>query len=466
MRISHLSISNFKGIETLAVTLPPVALITGDNGAGKSSLLGSISYAYDSGHDPDVIRTGSEAAEVTITHDDGSQVRVRASRKSNETTRGYKAPGAARFVWNRKEIDRIARAVSYDPLAFLEKTEKEQLATILDIMPIKVEESELKAAIGEASPEATAAQARPDANGLDTIRAIEKAIYDARRDRNVAADTQEKHAAQLEAAIGPAAPDGQKWDGEAARLRSEIQALQSDMDRQIKELGSELQALRDREATTERTESDAAEKEYTDAVAAAERRRADRKAAAKKKSTDAVEHGRTIANAEAGKIKAEIGPKVEALAVQCATAEERARAEIRSDATRKDAAVARQHAAADRDRSKVLTAALERLGALRELVGSRLKIKGIRIEDGRILDIKGVPFPSWNEEAQIIFALKIAVMAHADCGFIVVDKSNGVVGMKWEGVLRTAKKYAETEGIQFVIARAEPGKALTVEEVK
>ena len=42
MRIAHLSIRNFRGISEAGLTLPPHAVLIGDNNSGKSSVIEAI----------------------------------------------------------------------------------------------------------------------------------------------------------------------------------------------------------------------------------------------------------------------------------------------------------------------------------------------------------------------------------------------------------------------------------------
>ena len=97
--LSRIQIQNLGPFESFdSGKLPAVALISGDNGIGKTGLLECIKWVGASGHDPDMIHGGAEAGEVIVTTDTGAQLRARITRK--ETTRGWKpkpapAPPAA-----------------------------------------------------------------------------------------------------------------------------------------------------------------------------------------------------------------------------------------------------------------------------------------------------------------------------------------------------------------------------------
>jgi hypothetical protein len=315
-------------------------------------------------------------------------------------------------------------------------------------MPIKVEEAELLAAVGDAGEEAQGAALQPGMNGLDIINAVHKAIYGSRTILNGQVDTQEKHAAELERALPPAG-DVKKWGDEATRLATGKSRIESLQNSEIKDLGDQFQAVKDREAKAER-----------DAHAAADAACAAAKATATKQSHDAIEAARTIANAEASRIKAENKPRLDALTAEHATAVERARAEQQAEGTRAAAKVARDEAAAKRARSQALTAALDRLTDLKSVVASRLSIPGIKIEDGRIWreeSGKLVPLPQWNMAGKMTLCLKIAVLAHGDAGFVLIDGAERISPTNFPSLVKACKKYAEEKGMQFIIAKVAEG---------
>ena len=63
-RIQITNLGPFEAFDSGA--LPAVALIHGDNGAGKTGLLECLKWVGASGHDPDMIRGAAEAGEVIV----------------------------------------------------------------------------------------------------------------------------------------------------------------------------------------------------------------------------------------------------------------------------------------------------------------------------------------------------------------------------------------------------------------
>lgn len=438
--------------------LPAVALIEGGNGVGKTGLMDCIRWTGDSGHDPDMIHGASEFGEVIITTDDDTQLRVRTSR--DQTVRYWKPKDGQRWLKGREEIDKIYKAIGYDPLKFLALPEKQQIEKLAEISDAKATPEEITAAVGEATEEASGAKLQPGMNGLDYINAIHSAIYDARRTLNVGADTQEKHAAELERALPPPAPEGEDWSAAAARLQREKEALEATERAGIAELGSEFAAAKDAAQQALRTACEEIDADINAKITALERERATRKGAASKKSAEKVEYARGIASTEAGKIKAANKPKLDALAADLATAQERSRAQQQAEGTRKAVEVARQEAAAKSARAEVLTAALKRLEVLKQALVARMPIRGGRLEGGRIVrDQDGglVPLKHWNEADQMTFAMQVGMKIGG--GFVIMDGIQAYDGPHRKALIATCRRYAEQRGVQFILAAVDQAEA-------
>src|SRR4051812_48596304 len=127
MRINSISITNMAKFENFQTELPAVTIIQGKNGQGKTGLLDCLRYSFGRGFDSDMLRAGAEQGEILIKFDDGGELKCSTSRKNSTTTRSYKAPGTRRFIPNRETIDSLANAISYDPLEFMSKPDKDQL---------------------------------------------------------------------------------------------------------------------------------------------------------------------------------------------------------------------------------------------------------------------------------------------------------------------------------------------------
>ncbi len=197
-------------------------------------------------------------------------------------------PGSKRFDVTRAQIDAMANALSYDPLAFADLEEKVQVETILRIMPLEVSAEEMIAAVGDARAEAQGADTA-GMNPLESIKAIEKAIYAARRDANVAADTQAKHAAELERTLGPAAPDGSDWTAEATRIRAEKEAIETAERAGLAGVNAEFRKTKEAAIATRTKDISAIDGDIDAKIVALNHERASRRSAAADAETAAIE---------------------------------------------------------------------------------------------------------------------------------------------------------------------------------
>jgi hypothetical protein len=427
------------GFETFETTIPIIAMIQGKNGLGKSSLLDCLKYGVGRGHDEDMIHGDAPEGEILIQFDNGAAVKCRAVRERNETVRAWRAPGSKRFVVSREQIDQICNSISYDALAFMDRDEAEQMKILLRIMPIECTEEEIAAALGGVAVDIDQPViSAMTGNALDKITVLHKQIYSRRREHNVRADEQEKHAKELERTLPPAAPGGTDWNAEVTRIRGE----QAQFERQVNAKLAEVKQIFDAERSS-------AIAEYEDSLKAAALARDAR-----------IEHARVETEKVAAEIQLFASPKLEELNLELGQAQERARALAEAEGTRKAITAARDGATAQRVISDKLTAALQRLDELKTTVASRFSIKGVTIQDGRILreeNGKLVPFKRWNTEFKIRFCLRIAVLAHGEAGFICVDNVEHLDQEKRLALIATAEKYAERDGLQFILASVYDG---------
>jgi DNA repair exonuclease SbcCD ATPase subunit len=442
VRIASIRITNMAAFESFETKLPTVALVQGRNGAGKTSLLDCLKYAFGRGHDEDLIHGDAPEGEILIEFDNGAAVKCRAVRERHETIRSWRAPGSKRFVVSREQIDAISNAISYDPLSFLDKREDEQIETLLRIMPVPVPHEEI-ASIVPSSEHDLVQQIPERLNGLEVIDYWHKHLYQKRRELNVAADTQSKHAAELEKSLPPEAP-GADWQAEVRRLEAEKERIEKKQAEQLAEIARLFEQ-----------EKEEAQREYNVAVEAAMRARDER-----------LEAARRQANQTASQVKQQNSPALSEVLTQLGTAQERARAAAQTEGTRKALEAARAAAAKNKAESEKLTAALEGLEKLKAEVAKRLPIPGTTIQEGRIWreeNGKMVPFSRWNTESKIRFCLRIAVLAHGDAGFICIDNAEHFDSAKRMALVETAAKYAEKDGLQFLIASVSD-QPLTVKE--
>jgi ABC-type dipeptide/oligopeptide/nickel transport system ATPase component len=175
VRIVELRASNFKRL--VAVDISPtgdVVTISGRNGAGKSSLLDAISHTLGGGQASKLttrpIRDGQKSAEVSL--DLGDFV-VTRRWKGESTSLTVQSKDGANYPSPQKFLDEKLGALSFDPLAFAMKSDKEQVATLLELVDVGFDPAELerqRVAIFDARTDAGRDLRRAEAQVTDAPR--------------------------------------------------------------------------------------------------------------------------------------------------------------------------------------------------------------------------------------------------------------------------------------------------------
>ena len=485
MRLTSVTITNLAAFADYTTPLPQVAIIEGPHGAGKSSLENVIKYALGRRalatnsrgveHDPSILHGNAEKGEAVLTFDDEALESLRVVVKKDSTERQTKTKGAKAWKAAGSLLDEITSALAYDPMQFKDLDPKSRLEAFLRVVPVSVTAAEIRQAVGSSYIyDATAC-----APGLDVINALYDDIFAARRTENVAADTQAKHATALEAALPPAAP-GDDWEAEATRLASDLSVLEQSERDELARIGRELQGEKDMNAAERERQIIAINAELDSRVALLQQEIADLKTVAEKSKSvllqDAAaadEAARVRANLDGKEIQAANAPQKEKLKTDIATAQERVRATVQAEGTRLAAGKAREEAATRKASADSMTAALDRLKNLKSEVAGRMSIKGVTIaspREGLPVDIcreeNGalVGFESWNSADQDTFCLRMAVLHRGACGLVCIDNMGNWTVDRQKAVIEQCKKYAVSDGMQFIIGRATEGGELRVVE--
>lgn len=146
IKISRLEIKNFLGIEELDLNLGSVNKITGGNGKGKTSILDSIQkaiYNADSPR-PKIIRNGEESAQLFVQLDNGISIERTINAEGTDKVKVIdngdvvKKPEA--FL--KKLLGQYR--FGFNPISFIQKSDKEQAEILLSLLPIKVTETDIR----------------------------------------------------------------------------------------------------------------------------------------------------------------------------------------------------------------------------------------------------------------------------------------------------------------------------------
>jgi len=151
MRVTKIKIKNLFGVKEYEADGKSVELV-GENGVGKTSVIDSIKYALTNASDRKyIVRNGQDEGEIIIETDSGLSIH----RKARNDKRDYK------MVKNNGQEVRSPEAFLRDifvplqlqPIEFMEKSEKEQNAIILDMIEFDWDLNWIKEQFGEIPPD-------------------------------------------------------------------------------------------------------------------------------------------------------------------------------------------------------------------------------------------------------------------------------------------------------------------------
>ncbi|WP_341394031.1 AAA family ATPase [Arthrobacter sp. G119Y2] len=145
-KIIKLEANNFKRLR--AVEISPdgnLVVIAGRNGQGKTSVLDAITAALGGTSSkalPRPIRDGEDKASIVLETEDLIVTRKFTASGSTLTVKGK---DGATFSKGQAKLDELLGRLSLDPLAFTQLSDKEQLATLIDLVELPFDPTKLEA---------------------------------------------------------------------------------------------------------------------------------------------------------------------------------------------------------------------------------------------------------------------------------------------------------------------------------
>lgn len=140
MKIVRLTAENVKRIKAVEIQPSgPVQIIAGRNAQGKSSILDSIWLALGGGAAAKAtkkpIRDGEDSAYVQL--DLGDMVVTRTWTNDGKPTKlTVESKDGARYGSPQSMLDALVGKLSFDPLAFIQQSDKEQVETLLGLVSL------------------------------------------------------------------------------------------------------------------------------------------------------------------------------------------------------------------------------------------------------------------------------------------------------------------------------------------
>ncbi|WP_284763416.1 AAA family ATPase [Arthrobacter sp. efr-133-R2A-63] len=147
-KIIRLESTNYKRLKAVEIVPDPdgnLVIVAGKNGQGKTSILDSITAALGgvSGKTtPKPIRDGEDRAEIVLETED---LIVTRKFTASGPTLLVKSHDGAVYPKGQAKLDDMLGRLSLDPLAFTQLSDRDQLATLLDLVKLPFDPDKLAA---------------------------------------------------------------------------------------------------------------------------------------------------------------------------------------------------------------------------------------------------------------------------------------------------------------------------------
>lgn len=251
-KIIRLESTNYKRLK--AVLIEPdkdgnLVIVAGKNGQGKTSILDSITAALggvNAKTTPKPIRDGEERAEIVLETED---LVVTRRFTASGSTLTVKSPDGAVYPKGQAKLDDLLGKLSLDPLAFTQLSDRDQLATLLDLVELPFDPDKL------AAERKDLFDRRTDANRTVKELTARAAAYSSRpadlpdEEVSVSALLNEYRTAEAwEQEVKAAKDNVQRWAENNRALAERIAQLQEELARDRKQEADAIHLAADYEA--------------------------------------------------------------------------------------------------------------------------------------------------------------------------------------------------------------------------
>ena len=476
MKISKIKIRNLYGITEQELSGGSVEL-TGENGAGKSSVIDAIRYALTNKSDRKyIIRNGETEGEILIETDSGLSI----DRKARTAQTDYKSIKQNGVAVGSPEafLKTLFVPLQLNPMEFIQMSEKEQNTVILNLITYDWSLETIKSWFGEIPPDVNY-----DQNILAVLYDIQKEdgyYFQHRQDIN--RDIRAKKAVIKDIADSlPPGYDGSIWENinlgdlytRIERIRKEnhdieyakqmidghdqkIRKFQADkeialaaldremtaegnaIDTELAQLKERIKALEEKKASIAGRKADrekAIEGEYKASVAKFEAEVSEYTEMAKKE-TQPIDHLVNEAD-NTEKMKSHVGEWKRMLSIQ----EEVENLE---------------------SESRLLTEKIEKARTLpgEILETAEIPVKGLSVKDGVPL-INGLPISNLSDGEKLSLCVDVAVQNPGGLQIILLDGVEALSEKNRELLYNTCR----SKGIQFIACRTTDDSELTITEL-
>lgn len=445
MRVSRIEIWNIKGIEQIVIEAGSVTVLSGSNETGKSSVLDAIRCVFEGGHQPELIRRGTEKGECKITLDNGTTLHrtITGKTSSLKITTADGAAVAKPETW----VKSLASSFAFDPMAFLEGKTKEQrdrrLKFVLEALPIVFTRAEVEEAAGS--------QARQAEYTLDEFQAFRDGRYTRRRELNKELDDlrgtrrtiasvlpegeliRVAHSSSTGAMPEPAAKVNVK------NIELDLKAAESERTEMIRIMRDTYLGVKDDISVAEAAEIDVIRQEMETRIQAVR----DRKNEERRQLEADYSEGLATA-------RKPYDDKVSDLTAQLAQAKDRAEQESKLQGVRESIAKIDEQIAGKEAEALSLDDAVKALDDLRRRKLDSLPIEGVEVRSGEIF-YNGLPFDELNTQNKIFLACQIGALKFGGLPLMICDQIEQIDDIRWQAFCEGVKDA----GFQVIAARVD-----------
>ena len=463
MKIKRFATKNWMGAPDCTIDPGTLTIVSGRNGSGKTSLIEALRYCIGSGHDPSAVKVGQEAATVEILTDDGTTIKTRVTAKG--TTRTITDSQGRKITRSAEWINSVINSLTLDPIRFLDQTPKEQTASILAAIPLRITAKDL-----EFMPLSALKDPDLDRHALTVLADIRADLYEQRTGCNRIAKEKRATASQMTQTLPPDAPSGKNWDDEFKRLFSENKRLNEDLKSRSDAIRADAATAIESQYGIFQAQKDGVLEEL---AAELDRRRKEFEEGVKKITADSqIEIGRCEALRDKaiteaghhrdeglGAVESELRPQINQVLADGREAKGMLEQSAKAETTRQFIASQNAEAQTMEAKSEALTTAINKIEALKTRLASELPIPGLEITaDGLTLD--GVPFQRVNLAKQFMVSMSVGKLQAGEFGLMLADNIEHL-----DAKSRAAfKEGAQLCGLQVIAACVDDAELKVINE--
>jgi energy-coupling factor transporter ATP-binding protein EcfA2 len=423
--LTGIHIKDLGGISEFKAEVGSIAIVTGENGTGKTTILESIRTVFEGGSDPDLVRRGCEYGEVTLTFSNGYTAYKRVGLDGYDlkvrTAEGGLVKRPAEY------LKQLAPALSFDPIRFLESEPKERAAFLLRVLPLQFSAEEV---IGASRGLVSVA----GSVSLQQLNELRDGKYAERTALNRQVRDLEGTIAEMSRTLP--ADDGKDWAAERDRLTDDVAAIDAEIARAKAEIELEAEQARSKKRAEVESRIQELQRELFEYI-----REVDQKAeACLRETTRELNQRKADLSAKLGEARSKADQQKSAEGVRALI--EKRKAELKGHVSREMA----------------MSAAIAGLDELKHRKLRELPIEGLdlRIDRGKpVILIDGIPLDHLNRQKQIFVAIQAVSKASGKMPLILCEAAE-----LSDTHLAELTQAAKEAGLQLVLARWENGEPL------